>query len=112
MPVARVDLLKIDIEGAEADAIRGMSDGLAGHRYRYVLIECHPYELARMGASVDQCLTPFREAGYRGWHIDHSPEMHRRAARGPVPTSDLLAPIDSRVLASAAFCAAKRAGLG
>ena len=53
-----------------------------GHRYRYALVECHPAELARMGTSVAECLTPFRTAGYRGWHIDHSPEMHRRAASG------------------------------
>lgn len=98
--VGRVDLVKIDIEGAEADAIRGMAAGLDRHRYRYVLIECHPAELARIGTSLEQCLTPFRRAGYRGWHIDHSAEMHRRAASGAVPTADLLAPIDDRVLAS------------
>ena len=45
--VGRVDLIKIDIEGAEGDAIRGMTDGLARHRYRYALVECHPHELAR-----------------------------------------------------------------
>ena len=49
----RVDLVKIDIEGAEAEAIRGMATGIAQHRYRYVLLECHPAELARMGASVE-----------------------------------------------------------
>jgi FkbM family methyltransferase len=98
--VGRIDLVKIDIEGAEAEAIRGMARGLERHRYRYVLLECHPVELARMGASVEQCLEPFRRAGYRGWRIEHSAEMHRRAARGAVPTAELLAPIDDRVLAS------------
>ena len=98
--VGRVDLIKIDIEGAEGDAIRGMADGLARHRYRYALVECHPAELARLGTSVAQCLAPFLTAGYRGWHIDHSPEMHRRAASGAVPVAELLAPIDERVLGS------------
>ena len=98
--VGRVDLIKIDIEGAEGDAIRGMTDGLARHRYRYALVECHPRELARLGTSLAACLSPFRTAGYRGWHIDHSPEMHRRAASGAVPVAELLAPIDDRVLAS------------
>lgn len=96
----RIDLVKIDIEGAEADAVRGMAAGVEQHRYRYVLLECHPAELARMGTSVEQCLAPFRRAGYRGWHIDHSAEMHRRAARRPVPTAELLAPIDDQVLAA------------
>ena len=97
---SRVDLVKIDIEGAEADAIRGMAGGIERHRYRYVLLECHPAELARMGTTLEQCLEPFRRAGYRGWHIDHSAGMHRRAARRAVPTAELLAPIDDRVLAS------------
>lgn len=98
--VGRVDLIKIDIEGAEGDAIRGMADGLGRHRYRYALVECHPAELERIGTSVAECVTPFRTAGYRGWHIDHSAEMHRRAASGAVPVAELLTPIDERVLAS------------
>jgi FkbM family methyltransferase len=94
----RVDLLKIDIEGGEADAIRGMAAGLERRRYRYVLLECHPHELSALGTSVAQCLEPFRRARYSGWHIDHSLAMHRRAAAGPVPARDLLAPIDPRLL--------------
>ncbi len=96
----RIDLVKIDIEGAEGEAIRGMAAGLERRRYRYVLVECHPVELERMGVSVEQCLAPFRRAGYRGWHIDHSAAMHRRAAAGAVPLAELLAPIDDGVLAS------------
>ena len=96
----RIDLVKIDIEGAEADAMRGMAAGLERHRYRYVLVECHPVELQRMGVSLEQCLAPLRRAGYRGWRIDHSAAMHRRAAGGSVPTAELLAPIDERVLAA------------
>jgi FkbM family methyltransferase len=96
----RVDLIKIDIEGGEADAIRGMTAGLARHRYRFVLLECHPAELKGLGATVAQCLEPFRRAGYQGWHIDHSLEMHRRAAVSAISTNELLAPIDEAVLAS------------
>lgn len=99
----RVDLVKIDIEGGEADAIRGMTAGLNARRYRYVLLECHPAELAGLGATVDQCLEPFRRAGYRGWHIDHSLAMHRRAAVSAIPTRELLAAIDADVVASDAW---------
>jgi FkbM family methyltransferase len=98
--VSRVDLVKIDIEGGEAEAIRGMAAGLGQRRYRYVLIECHPAELARMRVSIEECLRPLRHAGYHGWQIDHSAEMHRRAARGPVSTAELVAPIDEHALAS------------
>jgi FkbM family methyltransferase len=100
MRVPRVDLLKIDIEGAEADAVRGMIAGLGRHQYRYVILECHPAALAAAGASVDSCLEPFQRAGYRGWHIDHSIAMHRRAAAGAVPVQELLTPVDADRLAA------------
>jgi FkbM family methyltransferase len=96
--VARVDLVKMDIEGAEAEAIPGMADGLFRHRYRVVLLECHPAQIAALGSSLERSLDPFRRAGYRGWHIVHSQAMHRRAAAGPVPTSDLLVAIDPSAL--------------
>jgi FkbM family methyltransferase len=98
--VGRVDLVKIDIEGAEIDAIRGMADGLGRHRYRHVLLECHPAELAALGATLDQCLQPFVRAGYRGWHIDHSLEMHRRAAVAEIPSHELLSPIEPAKLSA------------
>lgn len=96
----RVDLVKIDIEGAEGDAIRGMTAGLERRRYRYAIVECHPAELGRLGTSIGEVLAPFRASGYGGWRIDHSAEMHRRASSGAVATADLLAPIDDRALAS------------
>jgi len=100
MRVPCVDLLKIDIEGAEADAVRGMIAGLGRRQYRYVLLECHPAALVAGGASVDSCLEPFQRAGYRGWHIDHSIAMHRRAAAGAVPVQELLTPVDANRLAA------------
>ena len=101
--LGRVDLIKIDIEGGEAEAIRGMAAGLSAHRYRYVLLECHPNELAGLGATVEQCLEPFRRAGYRGWHINHSVAMHRRAAASMIPSNELLSSIDAGAVASDAW---------
>ena len=96
--IETVDLVKIDIEGAEADALAGMVRGMSGRRYRNVLLECHPAELTALGVTLEECLAPFSRAGYRGWHIDHSPAMHRRAAAGDVAVSELLAPIDFATL--------------
>jgi FkbM family methyltransferase len=97
---SRVDLVKIDIEGGEVDAIAGMALGLARHRYRYVVLECHPELIARSGSTLERCLEPFEGSGYQGWRIDHSPAMHRRAALGAVPFGELLAPIDAAALRS------------
>jgi FkbM family methyltransferase len=89
----RVALVKIDVEGGESDVLRGMADGLRGRRYRFVLLECHPDALARKRVSIDECLRPLVDAGYRGLRIDHSPDMHRRAASASVPLGDMLAPM-------------------
>ena len=96
--LGRIDLLKMDIEGAEAEAIAGMAGGLAYGRYRFVLLECHPEQIAASGSTLESCLIAFERAGYRGWHIDHSADMHRRAAAGAVRLRDLLAPIDRTAL--------------
>jgi FkbM family methyltransferase len=97
---ARVDLVKMDIEGGEAEAIKGMAAGLAQHRYRVMVLECHPGLIAQSGSTLERCLAPLVQAGYRGWRIDHSPEMHRRAALAPVALADLLSPIDMAALQS------------
>ena len=97
--IACVDLLKVDIEGGELAALRGISEGLAHHRYRYILLECHPLELTAMGSSLAECLSPLLRAGYRGWRIDHSAEMHRRAASQAVDFAELLCPFEDSRLA-------------
>jgi FkbM family methyltransferase len=93
--VEHVDLVKIDVEGAETRVLRGMLGGLRAGRYRYVLLECHPAALEAAGSSMADCLEILRSSGYRGWQIDHSPSMHRRAATGAVPLADMLAPLDA-----------------
>ncbi len=80
--VGRVDLLKMDIEGAEDFALDGMQRGIRDGRYQRILLELHPAELAQHGKSAAGVLTRLRAAGYRGWLIDHTPEVARRAAYG------------------------------
>ncbi|HEX2454092.1 MAG TPA: FkbM family methyltransferase [Vicinamibacterales bacterium] len=90
----RVDLIKIDVEGSEADVLAGMADGLRDARYRHVLLECHPIQLAERDSSLAECLGPLRRAGYRGWWIDHSPGMHKRAASTALPLEQMLVPFE------------------
>ena len=68
--------------------------GLRHARYRHVLLECHPAQLAERHTSLEACLEPLRRAGYRGWWIDHTAAMHRRAASAPVPLERMLVPFE------------------
>lgn len=80
--VGDVDVLKMDIEGAEEYALAGMAHGLKRHRYRRVVFEVHPSILAERGRSAWDVLRVLASAGYRGWWIDHSSEATRAAAYG------------------------------
>ena len=75
-----VDLIKIDVEGAEDAVLAGMRRGIADGRYRRILLEFHPGELAERQTSADECCEALRQAGYQGWTFDHSPPAVRRAA--------------------------------
>ena len=90
----RVDVLKMDIEGAEDLALAGMRAGLAGGRYRCVLLELHPTLLAERSRSVGEVVGLLAGAGYRGWRIDHTPAATRRAAYSSrVRVGEFLSPL-------------------
>ncbi|MCA1562896.1 MAG: FkbM family methyltransferase [Acidobacteria bacterium] len=93
--VEEVDVVKVDVEGAEADVLTGMSRGLAAGRYRYVILECHPEALHARALSVAEAISPLARAGYRLWTIDHSPRVHRLAAAGRAAASELLSVFDA-----------------
>lgn len=91
-----VRLLKLDVEGAEDCALRGLSGALADNIVQFVLIELHPTSLAQRGISVRDVLQPMIRAGYQGWRIDHSHTTTRRAAYGAVAQpAALLSPVDA-----------------
>ena len=94
--VGQVDLLKMDIEGAEELALIGMRAGLTQHRYKRILLEVHPTILAERNRTVNDVTKLLLQAGYNGWWIDHSPETIRQAAYGRVfDLSGLLKHINS-----------------
>jgi len=88
--IATVDVLKMDIEGAEALALRGMEAGLRAGRYRTMVIEFHPAALADFGSSVAGLVEFISDFGYRAWRIDHSKAAMRRSAYHTVALRDLL----------------------
>jgi FkbM family methyltransferase len=89
-----VACLKMDIEGGEACAMRGLR-GLRSGRYRRILLEVHPSHLHAQGLSVADVFLPLTRAGYEGWVIDHAPSATRRAAAlKPHEAASLLTPFD------------------
>jgi FkbM family methyltransferase len=91
---ARVDLVKIDVEGAEDLVLEGMRDGLQSRRYRALILELHPGLLRDRGVDPSICLRGLADLGYRGWTIDVSPAAYRRALDPGTPIDDLLRPLD------------------
>ena len=90
----RVGLLKMDIEGAESIAMRGLEPALAVGRIDRILLELHPDLMREFGGTVDDLVSLLTKAGYRGWCVDHSPEASRRAAYArAVDVESLLQPI-------------------
>lgn len=87
----RVDLVKMDIEGAEHTALRGMQEGLNGVRYRAVLLELHPTRYAPLGLALEDVVMPLIKAGYSPWSIPGDPTSRRRAAYGHIPSVPLRA---------------------
>jgi len=62
--VAEVDLVKIDIEGAELRALGGMQQVLASSRRLRILTEVNPGALAASGASAEAYLRALVAAGF------------------------------------------------
>ena len=94
LTAAQVDLVKIDVEGAEDLVIEGMRDGLQSRRYRAIVLELHPELLRGRGVDPSICLRRLTDLGYRGWTIDVSPAAYRRALDPGTPIDDLLRPLD------------------
>jgi FkbM family methyltransferase len=83
--VDQVDLLKMDIEGAEDLALAGMREGLRRQRYRRVLLEVHPAELALRGRTPEELSGLLTDAGYRAFRVDDSNAATRKACYARQP---------------------------
>jgi FkbM family methyltransferase len=62
--VARVDLVKLDVDGFECDVLAGANNMIGRDRPTFVM-EIMPYGLVEQGASLEQLLNVFRSFGYR-----------------------------------------------
>ncbi len=69
--LAHVDLLKIDVEGAEDLVLAGMEEGLKYHRYGGIILEIHRDQLAERGRTVRGVIEVLSGAGYHGYILDY-----------------------------------------
>jgi FkbM family methyltransferase len=61
--IRRVDVMKVDVEGAELHVLRGARETLQRHHPK-IVIEVIPDHLAGMNTTVDQLFSFLREMGY------------------------------------------------
>jgi FkbM family methyltransferase len=72
------DIVKMDIEGAEPEALRGMAKVLEAPGKRVLFVECHQDVLSRRGLKPDDVLEPLRA---RGWTISWVDSLNARCER-------------------------------
>jgi FkbM family methyltransferase len=79
---AAPDLLKIDVEGAELEVLRGAEATLGAGRVREVFVETHPLALGERGASEADVAALLRDLGYAEvWATGRATETHRHFRR-------------------------------
>ncbi len=82
--IEHVDLLKMDIEGAEGVAIDGLQNFLRKGAISRILLELHPHLLHQLGSSVSEVIGTLRGFGYDIHRIDHSEVVTRKACYGRI----------------------------
>ncbi len=98
--VERVDVMKLDIQGGELDALRGATRILRSVRAREVEVEFNPiYEGQPLFGDVDAFL---RSRGFVLWRLGSLTHYTDRPGRGPSPAADVFH-YDSRPLPVAAM---------
>ena len=83
-----VRLIKIDVEGGEAAAVRGLAPALNGLRAdAELVVEVTPRTPAKQGRSVDDVLSPLHDYGFHTYRLanDYAAASYPAALRRPVP---------------------------
>lgn len=78
-PALQPDVVKMDIEGAEAMALRGMKRLVADPRLKAIVIECNPDHLSKQGTTAERFLQGLRGSGFVFTALDRDNWLGRRA---------------------------------
>ncbi|MBV8528499.1 MAG: FkbM family methyltransferase, partial [Candidatus Dormibacteraeota bacterium] len=88
----RVDLVKIDVEGADLEVLRGMERTLAAEPPPFLVVECCPHTLRMFGATPTDLVRFLEQRGYRAYTVEPNRLIRRRAEEVQVTTvTDVLA---------------------
>ena len=71
-PGGRMDVVKIDVEGAELDVLAGLSGLIARNKDLAIVAEFGPEHLARVGQTPAQWFKAFADAGFKAYMIDEA----------------------------------------
>lgn len=76
------DVLKVDVEGAEMEVLRGLAQQFESGRIRELFVELHPPFLIMAGTSEDELREWLTQRGYeRIWRSQRGTEMHEHYQR-------------------------------
>jgi FkbM family methyltransferase len=81
---ARVDVIKIDAEGAELAVLRGMKATLAANQSAVAILEFGPSHLKRIGVTATSWVEEVKSLGFDVWEIDD-----RTMSLHPLPNTGL-----------------------
>jgi FkbM family methyltransferase len=79
-PGAALDVVKIDVEGAELDVLAGMAGLLEANADIALVAEFGPSHLHRVGIAPDTWFAAFAAHGFEVWAIDEAAGVCRRVA--------------------------------
>lgn len=71
-PAKRMDVVKIDVEGAELDVLAGMKGVIAKNPDLAIVAEFGPEHLKRVGQTPTQWFKAFADAGFKAYIIDEA----------------------------------------
>ena len=90
--IGAIDLVKIDVEGADVDVLRGMDRLARSAEAPYLLVECCPHTLASFGRTTFELVSLLEDYGYVVYNIGDHRLIRRRPDEVQITTvMDVLA---------------------